>query len=576
MPLNPVLFSKCAPAISTNIKQCGTVTTCNAKPVTADELSSVFMKGNDYRVLEALLFHDFEIKQCATVQNGLYDFFMANKVSMNKTMQTKRRNSGLIEIAPFVLGRQFSPINNAYWIVSNGASSGQNWSVRVASSDNIPADVRSFPAGMRVFIDGKSTGGSATKTAWKVVSATLAGDGSYVTLVLSGQNAASHLDSDKLGSPVNGILRRGTPNVSDFEKFCAEQPAYLNWKDVPFWVETTRTSMCKSTLYDKWRKLSLENPLYREYGDLDDIQKNKQLAADWQRRIVDTAFWSKALPGQNQNDYDALEEIDAFPGVLNAGGDQILGVEGGKCVGRRANVVGIYEQLAECGRITDLQGGVLNLPALFISIYQMMRVREGNNHPNPKTFDLFTDSVFAELFNQAMIKYYNSKSDNTLRLTMDVNQQAKKAEFGFNYRSYTLFWPPGVTINIITHNFFDDWLTAAAIPSNSMGDTARVLWVLDFTGIYPGILASKRKSFRTGDLEKLAAINSDYACVMDVNTVEQTLTSMTWTMVVECPLGNLVIENIANTIPEHATLGENVYPPATTSTTTTTFAPWTG
>lgn len=567
MPLNPAAFSKCAPSIATNIKQCGSVTICNNKPVTADELSSVFMKGTDYRVMDALLKHDFEIKQCEAVQNGLYDFFMANKVAMNRNLTTKRRNSGLLEIAPFVQGRQFSPINNNYWYTSNGASSGANWTLRAYSATNIPADVRSFPAGVRVYIDGKSAGGSTTHTAWKIVSATIAADSSYVTLILSPQNSASHTDPDKQGSPVNGLLRRGTPNVNDFENFCAEMPSYLNWKDVPFWVETVRTTMCSGEQYRKWRKLSMENPLYREYGDLDDIQRNKQLGADWMRRFVDGMFWGKPLPGQDQNSFDTLDTIPAA--AMSVSG---LGVDTGTCVGKRANVVGIYEQLAECGRISDLQNGQLNLPALFVSLYNMMRVREGANHPNPKVFDIFTDSVFAELFNHAMIKYYNAKSDNTLRLTYDVNQQAKTAEFGFNFRSYKLFWPAGMTINIITHNFFDDYVSAAANSPAAIVGTA--IWVLDFTGIYPGIIASKRRVFTSGDMDTLQKILPDL-CVMDTLTQEQTMMSTTYCVVVECPMANLIIEGISPVVPEPSVLS-GTYPTVTTSTTSTTFSPFTG
>jgi hypothetical protein len=562
--LNENAFKKCAPAISTNIKQCGSVTVCNAKSITSEELTEAYMRSNEFRVMEALFHHDMEIKMCEAVQEGLYEFFMANKVNLSNRITSRRVNSGLIEIAPFILARQYSPINNEYWEVYSGLLNGVNWQVRVRSTTNIPADVRSFPAGLRVYIQGKSAGGSATKTAWRVVSATLAGDSSYVTLVLADQNAASNLDPDKLGYPIQGILSRGTPNINDYEQWCNEAPAYLNWKNVPFWVETTRTSMCRGELYDKWRKLVMEgNALYREFFDLDEIEKNRQLAKDWQRRLVNAMFWNKPLPFQNLAEYDNLDDINTYNGST-------LGVDGAKCIGKRANSVGIYEQLAECDRISDLQGQQLNLPALFTELYNMMRVREGRNHPNPKVFDLFTDSVFAELINQAMLAYYQDKSQNMLRLNYDVQSfnVAKKAEFGFYYRSYPLFWPQGIVINVITHNFFDDWITAATVASQA--DTARVLWVLDFAGIYPGILASNRVVGKTGDLKTLAAINTSFACVMAVPTQEQTLTSMTWTMIVECPAGNLILENIAATVPSITADPNVAYPNASTTTTTTT------
>lgn len=571
--ISPNAFAKCAPAITSNIKQCGSVTACNAIPATSADLATIYQTSNDFRVLEALFHHDFEIKMCEAVQNGLYDFMMSNKVSVRRQMQTRRMQGGLIEIAPFVLGRQYSPINNAYWEVGAGTASGQNWSVHVFSVTNIPADVRSFPVGLRVFIDGVSAGGSATRTQWVVVSATLSGNANYITLILSPQNSGSFLSADKLGSPVKGLLRRGTPNVNDYEKFCAEMPAYLNWRNVPFWVESTRTSLCKSSQYDKWRTLVMQdNALYREFFDLDDIEKNRQLANDWQRRLVDQMFWGKGLAGQDALNYDSLPLIETFDITTDWNGAQ-LGVDGGTCVGRRANAVGIYEQLAECNRVTDLQDTQLNLPALFREIYNMMRVREGQNHPNPKSFDIFTDSVEADLINTAMIRYYNSKSDGTLRLNMPVEGYsiAKKANFGFSYRSYPLFWPAGVTLNIITHNFFDDYLTAA----NQVGieDSARVLWLLDFTGIRPGILASNRVVQKTGDLKTLASINPDFACVMKVPTQEQTLMSLMWTMIVDCPAANLIIENFLGNLPECCIDNGANYGGGLGGTTTTTTTP---
>lgn len=560
--LNANAFSKCAPAIGSNIKQCGTVTQCCAKPATTGDLSDIYLKSNDFRVLGALFHHDMEIKMCEAVQNGLYDFLMANKVALRRGLTTRRRSAGLLDVAPFVMARQFSPINDEYWKVSNGAAvpaEAHQWSVRVSSTTNIPASTQRFPVGLRVFIMGKSPAGSATRTAWTVVSATLANDASYVTLVLQSGNAGSKLEplfADKLHAPVTGLMTLGTPNVSDYERWCNESPSYLNWKNVPFWVETTRDSLCRSSLYAKWRRLVLEdNDLYKEFFDLDEIQKNRQIGANFQKRIVQQMFWGKATDvNQTLADYDNLPEI-TLPS-LGLGADSppldILGVEGGRCIGKRADMIGIYEQHAECGRVLDLQGGILNIPALAKALYNMMRVRKANGTRKPMEFDLFTDSVYAELLNQAFIKYYNDKSDGMLRLNMNVEGNpavAREANFGFYYRRFPLFWPQGVVINVIWHEAFDDLLAAAVAADPNMEDTTRICWLLDFSGIYPGIIASNRRVNKTGDLNTMAKVNSDAACVMEVENREWTHYSMLMTMIVECTMGNLIIENIANTIP---------------------------
>lgn len=560
-------FSKCAPNLTTNIRQCGTVTTCMAKSMKQSELAN-YTRSGDYLIMGALLHHDMEIRMCETVQNGLYDFMMANAQNLSKKLKNEEINSGLYRIKPFIMARRYSPINNAYWNGSGGTTSGENWQIDAASSTNIPPDVRSFPVDQRVYITGLTGGGTKTMTAWVIVSATLINNA--VRLVLSPQNSGSFLASGRLASPVTGIIVRGTANKDDFEKYCAEPPAYLNWNNTPFWIETQRTTMCRSSLYDKWRAwLLADNPLYKEFGDLTEIEKNRQLGMDWQKRMLETMFWGKAISAnQTMANYDQLTEITTFNGTT-------LGVDGAKCVGLRANMIGIYEQLVQCNRVVDLQGAQLNLISLFNELYNMKRIRESAGGKQITQFDIFTDNITAEAINQAMISYYNTKSGNMLRLTMPVNdspgvsfnkdQEIKEANFGFNYRSYNLFYP-ALRINIITHYFFDDYLTAN---TNAGQDNAgRLLLVLDFTGIYPGIMASNTKRWKTGELQTLAGISSDFACVMEVPTQDTQLTSVTGTMVVECPAGNLWLENFSSAVPA-VTSGGAPYPPTTTTTTTT-------
>lgn len=583
--VNAEIFSKCSPNIRTNIKQCGSVTICDAAPMTVDDLTDAYLKSGEFRVMDSLLQHEMEIKMCESVQNGLYDFMMANRVNLSHKLKPNQKNPGLIEIKPFIEAKQYSPINNEYWLVTNGEDTEDGYSCRVSSTTNIPADVRSFPVGMRVFIDGVSQGGAATHTAWAVVTATL-GVG-YVTLLLTAQNSASHLDPDKLGYPTGterGIMTRGTPNVSEWEKYCYEGPAYLDWKYVPFWIETIRDSMCWSELYNQWRTLLLSgNYLYKKYYDLDEVSKNKQLGADWQKRIVRGMFSNKPLPNQTPALYDNLEDITTFD-INTVPGAPEIGVDGGRCVGKRANAVGIYEQLAECNRVFDMLGGQLNIADLAQLLYNMFRVRQGNGHPRPEVFDLFMDSVYAELFNQAMLAYWNAKSQNMARLNLNgegtvpkLNNQGrvepKAAKFGFYYTQWQLTWPQGMTINIITHTYFDDALTAAAVAGTANETAQRCIWILDFTGIYPGIINSDRQVHDTGKLKELATLLPDFACVMRVPSQQQTLLSLTYTVVVECPNGNAVLENIALAIPDPTSPATGIFSGTTTTTTTTTTAP---
>lgn len=555
-------FAKCLPAISTNIKQCGTVTLCDAKPLTSDQLTDTYMTSGDYKVMGALFQTDFEIRMCEAVQNGLYEFFRANSVNLSKKVQTNRVNSGLVQIAPFVLARQYSPINNNYWRVYSGSSAGGgNWQFNVESTNNIPFDVRSFQATEIVFVSGLTGGGTSVKTAYQIVSSVDNGDGTG-QIVATPVNSGSFLDNDRLANVEDGLLRRGTNNKSDFESFCAEAPAYTYWKNVPFWVQTSRTTMCKSETYDKYRKLLLEgNPLYKEFGDVDEIQRNKQLGADWQRRWVEAIFWQKPISAnQTLAAYDQLADI-------NTAADGVFDVSGSECVGKRANATGIYEQLAECGRVQDLQGAQLNLPSLFRALYNIMRVRQGIGSSAAMTIDIFTDTTTADKFRTAMFAYYKSKLGASVDLHANFNVgDSKIAPFGFAYQSYKLLWPQGVTVNIVTSLYFDDAITAAT--AAGVGDAERYLWILDFSGIYPGILATNRQVLKNGDLKTLAAIDSSYACVMNVLTKENTLTSTTYTVVVECGNSNGVLENFADEVPSNTDDGSTYFDSGASTTTT--------
>lgn len=561
--LNANAFSKCAPAISTNLKQCGTITICNAVPTQAQDLLGVYSTNGNYRLMRALLMHDIEIKACSAVTNGMYDFLMANKVPLHKKLNTRKLDSGTLQVAPFIMARQYTPINNEFWQVMSGQTAGGgNWECAVQSSGNVPADVRSFYAGERVAISSISAG-TSTFTLWQIVSSTFI-NGNAVLLVLSPQNSGSFLGAAQLVSPVNGVLTRIPANIDDYESYCAEPTAYLNWNNVPFWIETMRLgSMCTGELYDQWRAALLaDNDLYREFGDLPEIERNKQIAMDSQKRIVNNFFWGKAInANQTLNAYNSLPQIQTNVG-------NVLDLGGAKCVGFRANLVGIYEQHAQCGRTMDLQGGTLDLIALFNSIYQMYRVRIGAGKAAPEQFDVFTDSQYAELINQAMIAYYNAKSQNTMRLMLDVNQDTKKAEFGFNYRSYNLFYPMQVRFNVCSHFFFDDWLSAGLAAST--GNANRVLWVMDFSGIYPGIIKSESVVRNIGNINVLSEIDQSFSCQIKNPWTKQRLFSMTATMVCECVLGNLLINNMAFTLPVAANATPPVYPPTSSTTTTTT------
>jgi len=551
------IFEKCLPAISTDIARCGSVTLCNVGKATGDTLKGIFSDGTgQWRNMLSLLVSDFEIKSCGAKVNGLYEFIMAQKVNMSHKINTRKLSGGVLAIEPFVMARQKTIINNVYFTAVNGVVNGGNWQMDIMSQTGIPNDVRWFPPGLHVFVSGKTAGGTATKTSWQIVSANIVGGA--IRLVMSSLNAGSFLSAAKLTSPTSGVLTRGTVNVNDYEKFCDQIPGLNPNKDVPFFVGTTRYTMCWDELYDKYQTLlRANNPLFEKYGDVEAVELNKQIGSDFQRRFVEAFFFEKPISAnQTINLYTNLDQITTY-----AASPLYLPSSEGRCIGYRANPTGVYEQLAQCGQVFDLQGGQLDLPELFIGLYNIMRVRDMLGEETA-TIDLFTDTWFAGLFHQAMVAYYNYQSGGSFRMVMDLNQAklGQNGPLGFRFSEYRLV-SPAMNIAIVTHPYFDDLIAAHTNVSAALGNVGRKLWALDWAGIYPGIIESNRVINDTGDLRSLAAVDTSYACVMKNPTQKVTLNSITYTVVVECPQASAIWENIAFTVPEHAskTPGQTSY-----------------
>lgn len=550
MAISANIFEKCLPAIGNNVNECGAVTLCNVITAESDELTSIFTDGSgNFRDLHALLATQFEIKACGARTNGLYDFLMSNKRMVGNKKIVTPLGPGNSEISPFIMASQHSVINPEYWSLKNLYVTGSTYVIHVNSRASIPLDDRWFVPGANIYVNARSAAGTALRGAFLVVSSQTSTFGGAATIMITataqndtlGWVAKAAFSGFTGGAPLSaGIVIRGTANVQDVERWCYNRPALNDRKHVPFWWETDRYTMCTDELYEAWfKRLQDGNEYFKLFGDVDASQRNKQLGDIFQREWLNKFFWNKRIStNQTLASYRSLAEVQSW-----SNSTQGLYVPGeGRCVGRKANAIGVYEQLAECGQVFDLQNQQLNLVELFENlIYPIWRARGDQGIPND-TIEIFTDSYTASQFQRGMIEYYDTRSDGLARFMIDTKQvmSGKMGSLGFNYDEYTLQYPQ-VKLRIVTHNFFDDFATAHTL--ESIGSTGRFLFILDFTSIYPGIITSNSVKHTTGDLEKLAAIDRDYACVMANPTQEVQLNSLTWTAIVECPATSAIVEN---------------------------------
>lgn len=562
MAVSANIFSKCLPARSTDLIRCGDPTLCDISPTTENELASIYQDATGrWRIIGALLETDFMGKACEVKENGMYDLIRANSRDLgSRKLTITEIKRGLHEVMPFVMMESKGPLNNEYWTATGGNSAGgtfngaaYDYRVDVTSQTSIPNDVNWFPERIRVYIMTRTAGGSKSTSYWQVVGSELTGG--VIRLYLAEQNTASPFSAAEKTPPLGaqfGVLVRSTPNVNRYEKYCAEIPAINAKRKTPFWLEEVRYSMCDSDLWRKFiQAIKQSNPYYEELQHVEDVERNRQIVEDFQRRHAWAFFYNPPLANQTMTGWDELETI-------NINSDDLVGnytnhpLEG-RCIGRRAHAVGIYHQLKECARIMDAQGDVLNLIELHDLLYEIMRVRESNGllmKPGDcgPVITIMTDSLYAKQIAQAYYAYFKAVSQSMLVMNMDISACSKSAAFGFRYQRFALDYPM-IELRVATHPFFDDLLNAKR--RASAGLVTHDVWILDWSTNWQGNLSSNVVTNRTGSIQEVAAVNEEFLCVMDIPKESRQLRSITYANVSECPRASYLIENLSPLQPEH-------------------------
>jgi hypothetical protein len=570
IPAHTSLYAKCAPAIGLGSTMCGTLTELDLSPTTSDELAGIYTDADGlYRIHGALLESDFMGKACRIRQNAFYDYLMATARGWDsKKISIQQLKRDLVEVQPFVLMERMGPINNNYWNASSGATPGggtgtsptlsatYNYSMVVTSQGGIPADLRWFPPRTQIFVSGRSAAGLATRTNYEVVDATVAGQN--ITLYLLDRNAGSAVAEGKREAPVTGVVSLLVPNVSAYESFCAQNPGLNTTQLVPFWIQETRWTLCIDEHTEKYLQALREgNKYFEKFGDVESVELNRQILADFQKRVVNTFLWNgpysnkqtmalwRQLPIVTAMDGSDISDYFKLPGVV------------GRQIARKASSPGVYQQLSECGRVKDLQNAPLNIPELLEELKQIKWLREDLQIPADE-IEMVVDSTFEVKLNQGLYRYMKDQFEGDLRVTIDANQfsSTKKSPSGMSVTSWPLRYPSGLTLKVVTHRAFDDFFTAHS--GISIGNSGRMALIVDFgRTAYMSILESSTVNNQTGDLAQWAAVNSDALCRMKIPKKRVQLRGMKFANVVECPSVSLWIENIADAIPEHRAAGNN-------------------
>lgn len=560
--------AQCSPVIGLSNDTCSSITRASIKHLTATELDALFTPSGLFADLDAWLFHSIEMKACGVRRYAMYDWIMANadmtkaRAAVNPGVKVMG-GPGLLQ--PFIIANQESVTNRDHWRVTGGwafatydtlnadlaaypltntqvaLGAGTDRVIRVESRHSIPLDVNWFRSRDVLYLFNHSEAGTLQQGNWRVLAAAVNATNTYVDLLVRSENAGSTQGFDP--APTSAYMVPGVNNVHDFESWCQNRANIDPRKKVLFFFQTMREARCTNEQYELvYERLFDANPAFKEFGDIDMAKRNAQDEHQAQVNFVNAFFFQKPLQYQNKNDWESLEAIYTIPGsVLDptgaAGGN-------GELIARRANFVGVREQLRLCDRVKDLQKNRLNLYEWLDLNYNIMRARKTAGRA-VTDLDWFCNSIWKANFQTAYVAYIDAEFNGKEVFNIE---QGKMNEMGMIYDSYYFKRPSGVRINLITDEWFDDVYDEQL--ARGEGEAGNYLLNLDIGkpdqgSIYWAHIAANRREYSTADIQELAKLDPTYRCVMEVSHKKQVLTSRAGTPIVSCPLYSAWIENMS-------------------------------
>jgi len=581
----------CSIAVQNAYGTCGTATRSKIAPLSPAAIKGLFYGdttgvggGVGWNEIKSLLKHQIEMQACGIRRSPLYSWLMSsNKPGQGKLVNVHRAARGPSLIAPFILGRQQSQWNVDHWtLIGNStraayhsgaqgllpaATTAGSQILTVESSFGGTMDLHPdyFLPGKRIHVMSRGNTGLFNITQFKILQAGVPDPAISIDVeVVLDQptttgavgDAVTHLIPNV--SATNGVVFLGINNVADVEYWCRNMINVNTTKLVPFWYQTRRLTRCVDSRYEEFLTHMMENnEWYSLFADLPLAERNRQDEARDQVEWMNAFFFGERISAkQNLDKWGELEKIKTVSGSSTSIDPGVSDGTDSDFVGFRANMIGVLSQLADCNRFVDGAANAGGFPIntfLENDIWQIVRSRRSQGK-NASEIDIYTDETTADQFMTAFIAYSKSKTGDIAR----INIETGFSEWGFPFRRLRLYKPMGVSVNLITDDYFNDLATAGSYSTSGLlpgpnavglspgGGVGRFLFVLDVGqggSIYPAVLATNRKQYKVGDINDLSKIDKTFSCVMENPTQRKTLTSTTTTAVVECPLNSLVVGN---------------------------------
>lgn len=565
----------CDVAISNDYGTVGTFTKAQLSTPTPEEWKASFTDGTYWNEMTPYLKTQFMMRACGLTRQTFYDWIMSSNLPGQGALATiHKMQRGPSIIQPFIMGRQVSPVNNEDWVITNGwavasytagstgpltsaqltASPGTSTSapyrvIRVIAgyaNDSLPLDARYFlPQHVLHIFSLALSPTTALHGQWKIIAAAVNTSATFIDVVIQDQMN----DNDDTGytaesTPVNGIAVIGINNINDYETYCQNRLAVNPIKHVPFWYQTYRNCRRVSSSYmEMFGRLMADNAYYDAFVGLPLSEYNRQDELMAQREFaISFLFQDKINIKQRLSGNPNWGDLD---NILSVTGATIDPGTGSELIAKRANMIGVLPQLKACGsQYEDWNGATIDVKTwLETNIFNLHRQRKSSGVKSANQIDVRMNSVLADQFQMAFVKYSNWKLDDSVRIVIEQGDT-----IGVQWNRFKLYKPMGVWLNVIAETFLDDLsnsfdqLAVSGTPAftgaqaTARGNMALTLDLGKGGTIYPILLDSNRTEVTTGELANLAKVDSTFACVMKNPTIKTNCTSSTVTAAVECPL----------------------------------------
>lgn len=489
-----------------------------------------------------------EARAAGVVESTLEMLLMSSLKSIKGELTRQPIGPNESVILPYIYRRQKRNIQSNYWAVTAAvATPGAGTGSIAASSTDLTVTFSYSPyasplnAPEQYFLTGKyivvETVDPTTKVAYSLLYAITSAANvnpttAKVTAVpnysaagwaaLSGPQQGTYL-------PTKGLAYLLQNSVSDYESWCNQDVAENTNKLLTYWLQTSRETHKYTDEYLKALNAALTSGYFKDFRELPLAEQKRILHAKWTRDWINSVFY-----GDRINENQTVETYAQLPQVVDPNNS-------GCVLEYKANALGFYPQLANCGQVFDHQGNPLSIDNLAQVGYNLKRAREATGG-TVERIDFGTDRFTAGAILQIMSQFYKAKYGTNIERFYQPNQELTfEKEVMLRYNVYQL--PEdlgGYELAIYTDQFFSDKLSAFDPSINSRG---RTLWGIDWSDFTLGIGATNSAVRQTNIYDNL------YNCVITPNITHYMLNSTTWTTIVEDPARHQIITNFSNGCP---------------------------